>query len=454
LETARRKKRKFGCCMLLIFFSQIVGSPVLDKNGEKIATLKDLIVRINPFAGKSEEKYPPLAGLLAQTSRREFWIPINKVQTFEEKGIQLYSAEVSLERFERRDGEILIGKDVLDKQLVDVEGRRVIRVNELALGLAPHEQVHRLVAVDISFQSLARRILPHGWMPRQRRVDYYEELLDWADVEYFASSAPAVRLSVSHERLAKLHPVDIARLLEELSYVQSAEIVNSLNDELAADALEEMDPDYAADILEGLNEDRAADILEEMEADDAADVLADLDRDKAETLLGLMEMEESAEVRELLAYDQDVAGGIMNNDFLMLPGDFGASDALRHIRGMEYQPEFVDYIYVVEPGTERLVGVAALRDVVFCQPRSTLLSDLIVKDYVTVHTDTPAEDAAALLSDYGFRAMPVLNDIGEIQGIITFDDAMDLILPEDLRRRVPKIFRFHRGMATAPRRVE
>jgi Mg/Co/Ni transporter MgtE len=159
-------------------------------------------------------------------------------------------------------------------------------------------------------------------------------------------------------------------------------------------------------------------------------------------------------VRELLAYDQDVAGGIMNNDFLMLPGNFGASDALRHIRSMEYQPEFVDYIYVVEPGTERLVGVAALRDVVFCQPRSTPLSELIVKDYVTVRTDTPAEDAAALLSDYGFRAMPVLNNAGEIQGIITFDDAMDLILPEDLRRRVPKIFRFHRGMATAPRRAE
>ncbi len=440
--------------MLLIFFSQIVGSPVLDKNGEKIASLKDLIVRINPFAGKSEEKYPPLAGLLAHTSRREFWIPINKVQTFEEKGIQLYSAEVSLERFERRDGEILIGKDVLDKQLVDVEGRRVIRVNELALGLAPHEQVHRLVAVDISFQSLARRIMPRGWMPRQSLVDYSEELLDWADVEYFASSAPAVRLSVSHERMAKLHPVDIARLLEELSYVQSAEIVNSLNDELAADALEEMDPDVAADILEGLNEDRAADILEEMEPDDAADVLADLDRDKAETLLGLMETEESAEVRELLAYDQDVAGGIMNNDFLMLPENLGASDALRVIRGMEYQPEFVDYIYVVEHGTERLVGVAALRDVVFCQPRSTPLIELVVKDFVTVRTDTPAEDAAALLADYGFRAMPVLNDAGEIQGIITFDDAMDLILPEDLRRRVPKIFRFHRGMATAPNRVE
>ncbi|MEI7555399.1 CBS domain-containing protein [Candidatus Chlorohelix sp.] len=434
--------------MNLMFFSLLVGKSILDRNGEKIASLKDLIVRINPIVGKSEEKYPPLAGILAHSNSREFWIPAAQVQEFEQGKIRLYDAKVSLERFERRDGEILLYKDVLDKQLVDVEGRRVIRVNDLALGNAPNEITPRLVGVDISFQALVRRILPFGGTPRVSRLSRNENLLDWADVEYFASSAPSVRLNVSHERLAKMHPVDIARLLDELSYVQGAEIVNALDDETAADALEEMNPDYAADILEGLSEDRAADILEEMQPDDAADVIADLDENKAQALLELMEEEESEEVRELLAYDEDAAGGIMTNDFLMLPENLGASEALQAIREVETQPEFVDYIYVVEADSEKLVGVAALRDVVFCQPRTTLLSELIVRDYISMKTDSKAEDAAAVLADYGFRALPVLNEEGEIKGIITFDDALDLILPEDLRRRLPNIFKNHRGMVS------
>ncbi|HEX2916270.1 MAG TPA: CBS domain-containing protein [Chloroflexia bacterium] len=428
--------------MPLLFYSQLVGKAVLDKNGEKIASLKDLIVRINPVVGRSEEKYPPLAGLLAHTSGREFWIPVNQVESFDINGAKLFSASVSLERYERRDGEILLGKDVLDKQLVDVEGRRVIRVNDLAMGNTPFETALRLLAVDISFAAILRRVFSFGKQLQARQVSRKENLLDWADVEYFASSAPTVRLNVSHERLAKLHPVDIARLLDELSYVQGAEIVNALDDETAADALEEMTPDYAADILEGLNEERAADILEEMQPDDAADVIADLDEDKAQALLDKMEVEDSQEVRELLAYEEDTAGGIMTNDFLMLPAHLGAAEALRQIRGMEEQPEFVDYIYVVEPGTERLIGVVALRDAVFCQPRTLTLSELMIRDIVTVHTKTSAEDAAALLADYGFRSLPVTNENDEIQGIITFDDALDLILPEDLRRRVPKIFHY------------
>ncbi len=435
--------------MTLVFFSQLVGKPVLDKNNEKVAILKDLIVRINTQVGKSEEKYPPVAGLLAQASGRTFWIPVSQVKSFSEKALTLYSAQLSLERFERRDGEILLGKDVLDKQLVDVEGRRVIRVNDMALGLVPQGEGPRLVAVDISFQAILRRLLPGGGTNATRQISRGEELLDWADVQYFASSAPAVRLNVSHERLAKLHPVDIARLLDELTYVQRSEIVNALDDEVAADTLEEMESDDAADILEGLNEDRAADILEEMQPDDAADLLGDLDEAKANTLLSLMESEESSEIRELMAYDEDTAGGIMTNDFLILPLNLTAAQALQAIRALEEQPEFVDYIYVVEPGTEKLVGVAALRDVVFCRLRNTPLSDLIVRNFVGVEAQTPAKQAAAILANYGYRALPVLQGEREVQGIITFDDAMDILLPEDLRKRVPLIFKYHRGLVSS-----
>ena len=304
--------------MNLLFFSHMLGKSIQDRHGEKIAALKDLIVRINPNVGKSEAKYPPVAGLLARTAQREFWIPVAQVEIFERTGIRLNSALVSLDRFERRDGEVLLYKDVMDRQLVDVEGRRVIRVNDLALGAAPLDNSMRLVAVDVSFQAVVRRLFTFGRTAQPRQINRTEDLLDWADVEYFASNAPTVRLNVSHERLAKLHPVDIARLLDDLSYVQGAEIVNALDDETAADTLEEMDPEDAADLLEGLSDDRAADILEEMQPDDAADVIAEVDEGKAQDFLDLMEADESEELRELLAYDEDTAGGLMTNDFLML----------------------------------------------------------------------------------------------------------------------------------------
>ena len=428
--------------MALFIFSQLVGRPIKDPDGEKVAILKDVIVNIDPQEGKSEEMYPPLAGLLVHTAGRDVWIPTAQVAAFEERSIRLASAQMNLQRFVRRDGEILLGKDVLDKQLVDIEGRRVVRVNDLALGQVPGELELRLLAVDISLRALSRRILFSltGEHPRRK-----EKLLDWANVEYFASNAPAVKLHVSHERLGDLHPADLARILDELSHQQRDEVVRTLDDETVADTLEELSSDEAADILEEIEEERASDILEEMNPDAAADVIADLDQEKADKLLSLMDYEESEDVRELLGYSKDSAGGMMTNDFVFLPASLEAAEALRQIRAMEEQPEFVDYLYVSDPGTERMVGVASLRDVVFCPDRTTPLDRLMERDLVSVSPTTPAKEAAALLTAYGLRAVPVLDEEGVMLGIITFDDALDVLLPDELRERVGHIFVYHRN---------
>jgi CBS domain-containing protein/sporulation protein YlmC with PRC-barrel domain len=430
--------------MAVFIFSQLVGTPIVDTRRENVAVLKDVVVRINPEAGTSEETYPPLAGLVVRTGGRDVWIPASQVASFEEHSIQLASARVNLERFVRRDGEILLGEDVLDKQLVDVEGRRVIRVNDLALGQVPGEQGLRLLAVDISFRALSRRILfsLSGNHPRRS-----EPLVDWAEVQYFASNAPAVRLHVSHERLGKLHPADLARLLEGLSHQQRDEIVRALDDAIVADTLQELTSSEAADILEEIEERRASGILEEMRPDAAADVLADLESEKAQALLSQMEPEESEEVQQLLAYPKDSAGGIMTNEFLLLPANLEAAEALRKVRAREEQPEFVDYFYVANPGTEHLVGVVSLRDVVFCPDRTTPLDRLMERDVVSVHPSTSAKEAAALLAEYGLRALPVVDDSDRMVGIITFDDALDVLLPADLRERVAHIFTYRRGRA-------
>ena len=431
--------------MSLFIFSQMIGKPIFDPNREKVAILKDIVVNVNPADGKSEETYPPLAGVLAHTASRDIWLPASQVASFEEYGIILTSTKIDLEHFIRRAGEILLGKDVLDKQLVDVEGRRVVRVNDLALGQVPGETLLRLLAVDVSFRALSRRILLSISGVRPQRS---ERLLDWASVQYFASNAPAVQLEVSHRRLEKLHPADLARILDDLSHQQRNEVVRSLDDAHVADALEELDSDDAADILEEIDDERASDILEEMHPDMAADVVADLDRDRAEVLLNLMDREESDDLRELLAFPEDSAGGIMTNEFLLLPASLEAAEALRTIRAMEEQPEFADYLYVAEPGTERVIGAVSLRDVVFHPDRTTHLEQLMARDIVSVHPTTNAKEAAALLSTYSLRAIPVIDDDGVMLGIITFDDALDILLPDDLRERIGHLFFYHRRRTT------
>ncbi|GCE15982.1 magnesium transporter MgtE N-terminal domain-containing protein [Tengunoibacter tsumagoiensis] len=430
--------------MTLLMFSQLVGIPLLDARHEKVATLKDVIVSINPTVGKSEETYPALAGLIAHAAHRDFYIPAQQIAEFTERHLRLSSLSLNLEHFARRVDEILLGKDVLDKQLVDIEGRRVVRVNDLALGVVPGEKLVRLLAVDVSFRALSRRILPFGFLWNGAAPQRNEKLLDWADVQYFASNAPAVQLHVSHDRLEKLHPADLARLLDDLSYQQRDEIMQSLSNEAVADALESMTSDEAASILEEIAEERASDILEEMRPDVAADVVSDMEDEKAEALLSLMESEDSDELRELLAYQRNTAGGLMTNEFLFLSANLTVSAALQQIREQEEQPEFADYIYLHEPGSERLLGIVSLRELVFCPDRSTPIGMLMESDIVSVHPTTPERDAAALLTEYGLRALPVVEEDGTLVGIITFDDALDILLPDELRDRVAKIFTYRR----------
>ncbi len=427
--------------MDLFMFSQMVGKPIVDSHREKIASLKDIIVRINPENGTTEETYPQVAGIVMHTAGRGVWLPASHIATFEERAIVLASTQVNLERFVRRDGEILLGQDVLDKQLVDVEGKRVVRVNDLALGKMLAENGLRLLAVDISFRALSRRILFSLTGERPRRS---ERLLDWAAVQYFASNASAVHLHVSQKRLGTMHPADLARVFDDLSHQQRDEVVRGLSDEQVADALEQLSPNEAADILEEIENERASDILEEMSPDAAADVVADLDEEKAEELLHLMEHEDSENVRELLAYPKDSAGGMMTNEFVLLPASLEAAEALRTVRTMEEPPEFADYFYIAEPGTEHLLGIVSLRDVVFCPERTMPLDRLMERDYVSVHPDTPADEAAALLTAYSLRALPVVDDQGDMLGIITFDDALDVLLPEHLRERAGHIFSYRR----------
>src|SRR5256714_1085557 len=290
----------------MLYLSQVLGRPITDLEGERVATLKDVIVRLG------ENDHPPVAGFVARYRRRDFFLPRWRINHFAEDGVRLNSDILDLRPFTRREGEVLLARDVLDKQLIDVDGKRVVRVNDVQIIEAANEW--RVTGADVSLLGLWRRLAPK-FMRSGRAV----EVIDWADVGYLATDAATVQLKSSRGKLTRLHPVEIARLAEAFSYQHGAEIVESLDDETAAETLEEMAAARQAQILSDMDEERAADILEHMSPDEAADVLGDLPQDKAEDLLNRMEDEEQSEVAELLTYADDTAGGLMKTGFLTPP---------------------------------------------------------------------------------------------------------------------------------------
>ncbi|HVF58013.1 MAG TPA: CBS domain-containing protein [Pyrinomonadaceae bacterium] len=411
----------------MLYLSQLLGRPIRDREGERVATLKDVIVRLG-------EDHPPVIGLVARGGRRDFFFPRSRIVEMDEQGVRLDSDILDRSPFGRREGEILLARDVLDKQLIDVDGKRVVRVNDVQLIDVAGEW--RVTGADVSLQGLWRRIAPAGVVRARRPV----EVIDWADVGYLATDAAGVHLKSSRDKLGRLHPVEIARLTEALSYHQGAEVIESLDDETAAETLEEMPAEDQARIIDGMDEERAADILEWMSPDEAADVLGDLPEGKAEDLLERMEGEEKADVAELLPYEDDTAGGLMTTEFVTLPKGLTVGDALARLREMAETPNMIYYLYVVEEENSwKLSGVIALRSLILADPASPL-EEVMRDEFQHAHPDDSAREVAERIAEYNLLALPVIDDVGDIAGIVTVDDAMELLLPKGWRQRLPKVF--------------
>jgi magnesium transporter len=410
----------------MLFLTSIVDLPVEGKGGDPLGRLADLIVRMG------DEPYPTISGLVVRDRRRQFFVPASILQSINGT-TRLASSTVDLQPFVRRDGEVLLRKDVLDHQLIDITGRRIVRVNDVQITRV--EGVYRVVGVDISPQALLRRLGPRALANKI----VGRQIVDWSEVQYLASAAP-VQLKVSYDRLADLHPVDLARIVDALSYRESAEIVAALDEETAAEALEEVSDARLADLLEGMDQERAADILEEMAPGAAADALEDLEDDVAEQLLARMEPEEAADVQALLSYDEDSAGRIMTTDCVRVKADATVGAALAAIRAREEVPDPLLAVYAMDPADpDRLQGIVRLRVLILADP-ATPLSEVMDGDPPTVHPEDRAEEAARVLAEYNLLAVPVLDGEGRLLGIVTVDDALAVLLPEIWHRRGPRAF--------------
>ena len=417
----------------MLYLSQAIGRPVLDRDGEPIGKVADLIVAVG-------DRYPPVTGLVVVTDRRRrIFLPWTSVGTLDAAGARLSTTTIDLDRFKQRPNEILLATDLMDKQIVDIDGRKVVRVNDLRLDEI--EGVLHLVAVDVGAAGLLRRLGVAGAfriIARNLNLPIPERYIDWEDVDPVETSIASIKLRVPHGGLAELHPADLASIIDQLAPRDRAGVLASLGDEAVADAIEEMEPETQVEVLEDLEPGRAADILEEMSPDDAADLVADLSDEAREEILALMERDEAAEVQELLGYPEDSAGGIMTTEFVAVPATLKASQTIDRLREIEPDAETIYYVYVTDDD-DRLVGVLSLRDLIVARPE-TLISDVMIPEPVAVGVLASQDEVAQVVARYNLLAVPVVDVDGRLAGIVTVDDAMDSILPTAWKKRLPRLF--------------
>jgi CBS domain-containing protein/sporulation protein YlmC with PRC-barrel domain len=416
------------------YLSDLMRMNVLDRDGAVVGRLRDVAVRLG-------EAFPPVTKLVLRRrgQRQPLVIPWDAVRSVSAESITLLHRGSELRSVQLEPEDTLLGASLLDRQIVDVQGRRVVRVNDLKLG-SVQGQV-RLVAAGVGTRSLLRRLNLEGlalrvWSWFGRRL--HEHLISWEHVHAVEPASQQLQLGLEQEKLQRLNPADLADILGELSTSDRAAVVSSLDEETAAAAMEEMDFDLQKSVLDSVEDERAADILEEIAPDAAADLMGDLPRERADELLSLMEPEEASDVKELLKYPEESAGGLMTMDYVTVPAGITAQEAIEHLRRVGEEAETIYYCYVVKDGN-RLVGVLSLRDLIVAPPDQRI-DDIMARDVISVQPLTPQEETARFISRYNLLAIPVVDDDQQLLGIVTVDDAIDAVLPTRWKKRLPKVF--------------
>jgi CBS domain-containing protein/sporulation protein YlmC with PRC-barrel domain len=416
----------------MFFLSKLLGSPVRDRDTKPAGTLQDLVVTTRP-------NYPRVTALLVKRRGRLVAAEWSAVESFEETMTMLKVSGSDLDERELGEDELRLSQQFLDKQLVDTEGHKVIRVNDIQL-VRTGPFVHA-VAVDISSGAILRRVGLGRVSDRltKSRQQPKPHLIDWRVLDLGETDDSGVRLAVPRTKIELLHPADIADIVHELSPEERAAVIGALKDEIAADTLEELHPSYQTSLLLDMPDDRASELLASMSPDDAADLLADLPDERRAHLIAMMEKDDAEDMRELLSYPEDSAGGIMTPDFAWVRLDDTATEATEKLRSQAEDVETVYYIYVLDRG-EHLRGVFSLRDLLMTPPERKV-RDFMTENPVSVHTSAGEEDITQAIAKYNLLALPVVDDDNVLHGIITVDDAIDLVLPLAWKKRLPRLFR-------------
>jgi magnesium transporter len=414
-----------------LFISEILKKPVLDPKGDELGKVRDFIV----IRG---EPLPKISSIIIERKKGLYNLPWSDLSIFNKRIISANIYGETLQPCELSESDLLLVRDILDKQIVDVNGVKVVRVNDVKLEGYDTEAV--VIAVDVGMRGIMRRLgVERGgedlWKLFKKHLPY--NLISWNYMQPLEPKLTTISLTVPRQMLSELHPADIADIISQVSHKEGANFFKDLDIDVAAEALSELQPETQVDIITGMDTDKAADIIEEMPPDEAADILSDLPVDKAKEILESIEKEEAEDIQELLSHEEDTAGGLMTNEFIAYPAETTVRKAIENFKKVAEEIESVYYIYVID-AEEKLLGVVSLRDMILADPDAKL-SDIMATKLKTVTPETDEMEVAEIISKYNLLAIPVTDSEGFFLGIVTIDDIIDRILPPAAKRKRRKV---------------
>nr|WP_320039011.1 CBS domain-containing protein [uncultured Bacteroides sp.] len=407
---------------MTFYLSRVIGRKIFDVNGQYIGIVKDLLVNAD---NTNQTERPLVTGIKIKSPDKTGFYSFEhfKVQKINGKLKVSCSQLIQLSQ-ENIDNDLYLASVVLDKQIVDLNGRKLVRVNDIRLVSVANGTF--AVAVDIGIEGLLRRIgiaKPLKIFLSYFKVNIPAKFILWEDVEAIDFSNLNIKLSKIHSKLQTLHPSDLADIIEDLGKKASADVFLSLDEERAADVLEEMEADAQVHIIESLSIEKAADVLDKMPADEVADILNALEEEKAELLLNEMEKKTSEEVRELLDYPEDSVGSLMATEIISFSKEKTVNDVLNELR--EKKPEAATlYNLFVTDEKEELIATVSLRDIVVSSPEATI-NEIMKPSPVCLRDDQDVDEIAEIVSKYNMLAIPVVDNANVLQGMVVIDDVIE-----------------------------
>ena len=401
----------------ILHLSLVTSGELTDADGRKLGRIEDLVVRIG------QDDYPPITGAVAKVAGRLVFVAAEQIGAIQHGRVTLTKARLDLQPFERREGELLLREDLLDRQVINVDGARIVRANEIEI--ARIEGWWRVVGIDITPKSLLRRLLPRAIAPQTVGVSGF---LDWASLEPFTGHIPTITLRVPHPKLARLHPAELADLVEAAPHGQGEEIIAAVrhNPELEADLFEELGDEHQLEFAEDRDDHQVADLMARMEIDDAADLLGQFDDDRRSHILELLPQVQQRRLRALLGYEPLTAGGLMSPDFVAVFSQASQAEVLDRVRRAATPSDALVWIFAINTH-HRFRGAVSLPDLVRAEP-DTAITDLISHSR-SVTVDADLDEIVRAMTDYDLTVVPVVDDDQRPIGIITVDDVLELIAP-------------------------
>jgi CBS domain-containing protein len=418
----------------MAFLSEILGHTITDLDGRYIGKLEDLVAR-----EPADAIHPIIEAVVVKAANKLIILPYGLVTTLFAPAIPLKCRADEITIYEPSESDIFLSRDVLDKQIIDTNGARVVRVNDLEL-VRVNGTLY-VGNVDIGVLGILRRLgvaEMAGNVATRLHLPSPHTYISWDNVELLRHD-PFMRLRVPVESISALHPADVAEIISDMNKLEGGQFLEALNMEQLADTLEEVETEFQADLIENMPDEKVADLLEEMEPDEAADLLAELPEARSRDLLALMDREESEDVRKLLSYPEDSAGGIMTTGFASVPPDVTAEHAIRLLRETADDAETVFYVYVTDT-EQHLLGVFSLKDLIFARPTERV-EQFMEPRVKSVGLTDDQDEVAHVITKYDLLAIPVVDDANVMHGIVTADDALDKIIPTAWKKRLPRFYR-------------